>query len=263
MRNVYIVLCVVLTISSMVSGSVILNEYNAVDGSQMLDDGSGSDTFFGTVEGNGGDWLELVVVEDVSMVGWKLEFQCIEDDIVDSAYLTLQGDFWSNVRSGTIITFVEKTNAGGFDTSTDTSVNYQQDGGDWWVNICTKDEFDNGALGLCTNNNEGKFMINEFDWSLTIRDSQGQVIQGPIGEGDSEFPGGINEKEACRLEANPSSLVTILDYDDAKDSTFGQANQWGDNEQDFTALRSWAPVPEPLTLSLIFAGGIILARKKR
>ena len=53
------------------AADVILNEYNAVIGSKFLGGGDGSDSYFGKVEGNGGDWFELVVITDqLDMRNW-------------------------------------------------------------------------------------------------------------------------------------------------------------------------------------------------
>ena len=44
-------------------------------------DGDGADLFFGTIEGNGGNWFELLVVDDlVDMRGWQLVWE--EDELV-------------------------------------------------------------------------------------------------------------------------------------------------------------------------------------
>jgi len=45
--------------------SLLLNEYNGVGYDRYLKD-SGSDSYFGTVAGNGGSWLELVVKRELS-----------------------------------------------------------------------------------------------------------------------------------------------------------------------------------------------------
>jgi len=51
---------------------VLLNEYNAVDPDRYLE-GTGSDPYWGRVYGNGGDWFELVVVQDhLDLRGWQL-----------------------------------------------------------------------------------------------------------------------------------------------------------------------------------------------
>ena len=59
---------------------IILNEYNAVGNADFLnggdaaadeDGGRASDCYFGRVQGNGGDWFELVVITDhLDMRGW-------------------------------------------------------------------------------------------------------------------------------------------------------------------------------------------------
>ena len=83
---------VMLVLSATLQGAdVILNEYNAVDGSAFLGGGDAAaderqgracDSYFGRVEGNGGDWFELVVVTDhLDMRGWHLDI--LEDAISD------------------------------------------------------------------------------------------------------------------------------------------------------------------------------------
>ena len=57
---------------------LILNEYNCVSGSNLLDNDN-SDTFFGRVEGNGDNWIELVVTGDHADIrGWQLRW--LEND---------------------------------------------------------------------------------------------------------------------------------------------------------------------------------------
>ena len=61
--------------------SLIPNEWNCVAPENYLDtvDFEGSskaDTFFGRVQGNGGDWIELVVTTDrPDLRGWKLVWE--------------------------------------------------------------------------------------------------------------------------------------------------------------------------------------------
>ena len=53
---------------------LILNEYNAVADNKVLD--NNSDTYWGQVEGNGGDWFELVVIEPgLDLRGWELQWR--------------------------------------------------------------------------------------------------------------------------------------------------------------------------------------------
>ncbi len=48
------------------SNAIILNEYNGVAPTEeLLNDGY--DTYFGDVVGNGGNWAEFVITEDLSI----------------------------------------------------------------------------------------------------------------------------------------------------------------------------------------------------
>jgi len=51
--------------------AIVVNEYNGVAPTKFLNN-SGTDTFWGRILGNGGDWFELVVVQDhLDLRGWK------------------------------------------------------------------------------------------------------------------------------------------------------------------------------------------------
>ncbi|NBS07619.1 MAG: hypothetical protein EBS69_09635, partial [Verrucomicrobia bacterium] len=119
--------------------SLILNEYNAVDnsgttlaylngGTQLQDSagGTASDTHFGRVAGNGGDWVEFVVTGNGSagttdLRGWTIEI----DEGASNGYFSAkvkiklsQNSFWAAVPNGTILTFTESnTSQGGMDTN--------------------------------------------------------------------------------------------------------------------------------------------------
>ena len=179
-------------LGSLNAAPVILNEYNAVssrrylDGSAYADRVDRGDPYFATftgvtngrVQGNGGNWFELIVVEDhVDMRGWELRWaehgsttgnnqqNIWTGSTVDQGIITLSdAAVWSNVRSGTIITvseletipvdttfregntnFTNADNADGsfeatIDLSTDSS--YDPAGGDWWIHLSTMDELD-------------------------------------------------------------------------------------------------------------------------
>ena len=265
MRNLSIFLLLLVCPMVASGASVILNEWNCVGDLDYLDGaGSGkSDTFFGIVEGNGKDWIELVVTEDnVDMRGWTFNWQ---DNNSSGAITLTNNNFWQNMRMGTILTFIEDNPVGGKSTGTDIGTAYRTDSlGDWWINICTMDEQAKPAgEQLCFTDSAGTFKVNSSSWQLTIKDAANSVIQGPIGE---DFIGqGINSEEVGKLEANPTSSVALSSYNDGTSSSFGAPNIWsgGDTVQDFSVLRSWAPVPEPLTLSLLAMGGMMIFRKKR
>ena len=98
----------------------------------------------------------------------------------------------------------------------------------------------------------GLFAANNDNWQYTIKDVQGNVIQGPIGEQGTGIPGstfGVNSTEILRLEGRfngnqPQSTYLdtgIADYADGSESTFGSANVWssGAGHQGLDGLRSW------------------------
>ena len=122
---------------------VILNEYNAVGSSNYLNsseyqDNTKQDPYFanfpgmpdGRIQGNGGNWFELVVVEDhVDMRGWQLRWAEHESaygtrDIwlgaepvdemgvlryVDQGTITFSfSEIWSDLPAGSIITVSEQ-----------------------------------------------------------------------------------------------------------------------------------------------------------
>jgi len=253
--------------SAAYAGGVILNEYNAVTGSEQL---SGSDSFFGTVDGNGGDWFELVVVDDhVDMRGWQLSWA---EGGGDAGVITLSDDaFWSDMRRGTLITVIEEADGDGAGVDTSTDTGFDAASGDWWVNVCTKQEqagHDGGGTWLARTDDGGSFKVNESDWTLTILDGA-SVVFGPAGEGASGWAGdGVNDHEVGKLEG-PVAAASVADwraigpdsafYDDGDNSTFGAPNTWGGGEQDLTALR----VPEPASLAVLAAGAMLLPRRRR
>ncbi len=286
-----VILC--LSCSTLEATSLILNEYNAVNNDDFLGDlGSGKvDSTLGRIMGNGGNWIELVVVQDMLDVrGWQLRWAetgadntngtdiWYGDSGVEQGIITFSNDpFWSNLRAGTILTVSEK---GLFDTedelgntiqvdlSTDTSFDPLND--DWWIHISTRDE-QAGAQPLLTTvtnvdgDSEGDFSVGPDDWELSIY-TNGDVLDfGPAGEDISGWGGGgINGREAARLEADPSTLVTLDDYDDTTSTYFGVPNEWGSDPlhvQDFSALRSW--VPEPASLSLLALAGLGMLKRRR
>ncbi len=227
--------------------SVILNEYNAVGGSSTLRD-SGSDTYWGTVAGNGGDWFEMVVTEDhLDMRNWSLLIQW-DDGTSGGGSRVLDitnNNIWADLRSGTIITVSE-------DLPDD--VSYNPSGDDWWINVSANDS------GAGTYIEAQNFKVNNDDWTLTIRNELNSIVYGPAGEGFHVLSG-VGNTEICRLEANPSAIITPLsNYDDGNVSTFGSPNVWGSNVQDFSGLRS--VVPEPMTVSLL-AVGLIFSRRRK
>jgi len=267
---------------------LILNEYNSVKGSKLLKDDN-SDTYFGRVLGNGDNWIELVVVGDHADVrGYELLWW--EDDgdgngtaVWDPTRVSSnesQGKIvfsdaalWSDLRSGTIITISDKQTVeteyeGGtpvsFDLSTDTS--YDPLGDDWWIHVSSRQEAGQSSPLVTTQVNvdgdpAGAFSVGNNDWELRITDGVSTVF-GPIGEAIGDF-GGISDDEIGKLEADPSALVTVDDFNDGSSSTFGSPNTWssGSHTQDFSALR--AAVPEPSVAVMLFPAVMALGFVRR
>jgi hypothetical protein len=225
---------------------VILNEYNAVNAEEFLnggdsqadeDGGRASDSYFGRVQGNGGDWFELIVIKDhLDMRDWKLDIY-VGGDMDETLDIT-DHSIWADLRSGTIITVSE-------DVPSD--VSYNPAAGDWWINVQAHDDADGEYIEASS------FAVNANSWQLGIRDSNGGVVFGPAGEGISPASG-VGNTEVFRLEADPSDSIEQDSeyYDDGDDfSTFGAANQWG--RQDFANLRT--VVVEPTSISLLYPNG--------
>ena len=251
--------CLILSFTGIVFGAaVILNEYNAVDTDEFLGGGTAaldengtraSDSYFGRILSNGGDWFELVVITDhLDMRNWKLVIYV--DGAEDETLNLTNHSIWSDLRSGTIITVSE-------DVPSD--ISYNPAAGDWWINVRAK----NGADGLYIE--ASNFSVSKSSWQLQIKNASGTVIFGPAGEvpdGDDDDIK-ISGTEIFRLETNPSAAVTpaSADYDDGDNfSTFGSPNQWG--LQDLFQLRSVINGTSSLTLlspndSEEIAGGTI------
>lgn len=233
------VLCLILSFLHTAFGAhIILNEYNAVSNTSFLnggdasaddDGGRASDSYFGRVMGNGGDWFELVVITDpLDMRNWKLDIY--RGGFYDETLRLTDHTIWSELRSGTIITVSEDL---------ESDISYNPAAGDWWINVKTNGVYIGGF----------NFAVNNDNWQLRIRDANGTVIFGPAGEGISPSSG-VGNTEIFRLEATPSALIApnSPDYDDGKKlSTFGAANRWG--SQDLHLLRS--VVAESSSISLL------------
>jgi hypothetical protein len=232
---------------------VILNEYNAVDSSSFLNGGTAkadadlglaSDTHFGRVQGNGGNWFELVVIEDhLDMRGWTLDWN-MRTALQHGSIQLAASDALRDLRAGTIITFIEKsTKLGGLDT--DLSLDFAN--GDRWINLNT---FDASVVSGTTSNIagavSGEFKTSNNEWSLSMRNASGTLVVGPVGEGtDAYYEGGVSSTDVCRLKDNPGPRIDAnSQYDDAKDaSTFGAPNQTTVCETGATVTQDFSGLP--------------------
>ncbi|MGF1530446.1 MAG: hypothetical protein ACFCU4_03695 [Puniceicoccaceae bacterium] len=228
---------------------VLVNEFNAVAPNNLLNNGSSFDPFWGPVEGNGGDWIELVVVGDgtaestVDMRGWRIEIT--DDGGTPESIVLSQHSYWSSVRAGTILTFTETSfDQGGLDTGIHRINRFDDlspEGGWAWTNILVTDPtfVDQAASDFGTG-----FPISNNDTRISLFDALDDLIFGPIGE---EFiSSGVSATEVFKLEQDPSPSANPLDgaYNDGSSSTFGAPNIWsaGSTTQDFSSYASSSPV---------------------
>ena len=215
--------------------ALVLNEYNAVRGDQYLGGGTAaqdantppgvaSDAQFGRILGNGGNWFELVVLSDhLDMRGWQLQWA---ETGASGAISLSNAAFWSDLRIGTIVTFIEKTTAqGGLDT--DLSFNGTSD---TWVNVNT---FDASLVTATTSTKaghvSGQFTTSNDKWSIRAVDASGASVTGRMGEGSTAYNGGkVNAEDVCRLRQDPArrSGPTAWFDDAGTASTFGRPNTW-------------------------------------
>lgn len=193
---------------------VVLNELNGVADNKTLKSG-GSDVFWGQVLGNGGDWVELVVVTDhVDLRGWRL-------DVVDNGGapqpVTLPNDAGlADVRAGTIVTVAENPLA-------PTNYSYDADAGDIWINV-----------------NIPGFNVSNDNSQVTIIDAGGRTVFGPAGEGAHPLVGngGLGSDEVLRLDVSPAfTTLAPGPYIDNVASTFGAPNTITGGAQDLAPLR--------------------------
>jgi hypothetical protein len=250
-------------VGSAQAAEVIVNEYNAVaetcdrpptppdeEEPCFLQDGN-SDPFLGTRLENGGDWFEVVVIQDhLDMRGW--DFRVTQGGGIPEEFILVltQELIWSDLRSGTIITVSEDIPSNVDD--------YQPETGDWWINV----RADNNTLG--TYITAMNFKTGNDKTQISVRDEFNAVIFGPAGEGVNPLKG-VGDDEVFKLEADPSSSIvpgSCIDADpdictpdywnDGSSSTYGQPNVWsgGSMQQDFSALRSVVPY-SPLTSIVI------------
>ena len=209
--------------------AILLNEYNAVAPSNLLKK-SGYDTYFGQIAGNGGSWIELVVVED----GYDLREDRLlitQSSTPDFIATFPNIEVLSNLKQGTIITISELP----------TDITYNPEEGvdaDWNINLNHMD------LTI----EEGIFITNNLKTKVSITSKDGNIeIMSPSGEGI--FGGGIDDTEVFKLKKAPSSLILPTDataYGDDEGrtviSTFGTPNRWKNSsgiviEQNLLVLR--------------------------
>ena len=203
---------------------VVLNEWNAVKAGDLLEDG-GEDSAFGVVEGNGGPWLELLVLEDgLDLRGAWLS---MSDPYGKQGLVRLaDAEVLSALRAGTLLTV---------STDLPEDLAYDPDAGDWRFHLQATPT---GPTAV----SEG-FEVTAHDWQVTLRSAGGAVWFGPTGEGQTpDSPTGLSSDEVGLLAATPVSgeAVPDSDYDVSNHSTYGAPNVWSDGAQDLSELRGEA-----------------------
>jgi len=226
---------------------MFLNEYNAVTSAGYLNGGNfdvdanggaSADTHFGRVLGNGGNWMEFVVVIDcLDLRGWTLAWQQVVVGGTSGTITFGQSSQLSCIPSGTIITLIER-NASNGGVDTDLSVDIAN--GDRWMNIVSGDS---SVIAATTSTkigaSFGSFSTSNDEFAVSIKDASGAIVAGPFGEGSvGYFLGSVGTDDVCRLEEDPSTHISqVSDFDDtARFSTFGAPNQWANCPDDGTVI---------------------------
>ena len=264
------------------SPTVILNEYNAVEPDRYLnggnaaidDDGApaSTDSHFGRIVGNGGNWFELAVVGDdnpgsINLTDWTIEVGEIAPSgkFESSTIIALSNaTTWSSVPHGTLLTFIERnTEAGGLDTEIN-RVNKIGTEGYAWTNIHL------GTPGFITGTNFEDFRINSSNTALILKDSTGTIIFGPAGEGIAPLDG-VGSSEILELENDASSKVspiddasaTVLGYDDGSSgSTFGSPNLFTPLGSQVDQAQNFIPYIRTLSAFEVYLADLGLAGAK-
>jgi hypothetical protein len=239
-------------LSSPRAASVIVNEYNAVGNDDYIDSPTSSkqDSFWKRRQGNGQDWFELVVIQDLlDMRDWEILVRDRTGDPNEATHrILLSADpIWAGLRRGTILTFSERL--------PNNVEDYEPVVGGWWLNVrASAETAGTYATVECVSPACAPALA---DWStgntftqITVRDPNGLVVFGPAGEGIAPAAG-VGNNEVWKLEQTPTASITPFStYNDGTTSTFGQPNAWTASGvpmvQDFSTLRSVVPY-SPLT----------------
>ena len=238
-RWIFTLWLVVLCVSAR-AADLVLNEYNAVASTMGFLGGGGSDSRLGVRDGNGGDWLELVVVTDhLDVRGWRVVISHRTGEPSNPGpgqqiySLTFSQDpVWEDLRAGTILTISEKISQNVDD--------YLPVVGKWWLNV--RASIDSGGRYITASD----FAVSNDKTQITIENALGENVFGPAGEGISPVSG-VGRDEVFKLEAKPSATTSPAspDYAAGNSSSYGMPNVWttpaGTNSQDFSTLRSVVP----------------------
>jgi hypothetical protein len=206
-------------------GYVILNEYNAVGPTKYLTGGTvNTDTTFGVVQGNGGEWLELVVTNTVNLQGFTIEWDNDDGSNPHGSLTFTSHALWSNVKAGTIITIRLD------DDDEDYSYSPCSAPVDLWIRVDASNPTYITSSGTT-------FKTDNDGWRARILDAGGDLVQPWVGESANNGTllgiwngSGLGSDEVGKLEANPSTAAAnrspMPNYQDGTCSTFGHPNCW-------------------------------------
>ncbi len=194
---------------------LILNEYSAVASDKFLKNG-GTDSYFGRVLGNGGSWLELIVIKDrLNLHNAKIKIEEGCNEIFSAKFPELKTIGY--LRKGTMLTLSnEPTNMSYFP--------FAPYSGDWRLNLNINDLV----------NKSGEFLLSSENSVISITNEDGTKFRlTKTGEGvrDKYI---IDNEEVYKLKANPTIETSPynINYGDDNNqeaiSTFGSPNRWRD-----------------------------------
>jgi hypothetical protein len=240
--------------------SLILNEYNAVRAGRWLGDDdhaaagpAARDLRLGRVPGNGGTWLEFVIIAPAAadparaldLRGASLDWR--QADARGTLTFT-DAPALAALPRGAILTLAtgrELRDERGRIVVAGSRLAFGPRGGPdgWWLHLWTGDT-DLVASGHPISDDQG---TNE-DFQVRLRDRDNRLLMDWTGEGVPPLAG-INSREVMLLRADPSPEITPSSpaYGDATRSTFGAPNRWtegkgknsAEREQDLAPLRAW------------------------
>jgi len=201
-----------MTLENSINKMILLNEYNAVASNKKLKK-YGTDTFFGRIKGNGGSWVELVILKDKTDLRNSILKISDNNSIYRGKLPNI--DILSKVRSGTILTISEEP--------TDLSYNpFDACNADWTLNINKND--------LTTI--EGSFFTSHNNLSVSMVSGSGDITIMPESGEAIVNSNTIGKKEIFKLKKDPSNSITPTDstygddFNEKARSTFGSPNHW-------------------------------------
>jgi hypothetical protein len=221
------------------SGALIISEWNAVSANEMLDDCKDNpqegDQFFGCVNGNGDNWIELVVTQNnLNIQGWTVSWKNNDSGghPNNGSFTFSSNSLWSSLKAGTIITVHDNGDAG---YTTGYSGNPCSDY-NWWIDVDVLDTtyISSSSLKNGTTLIGPGFKTDNDCWRGMIADNASTTVQDWVGENNScgSIPAaiwagaGLGNLEVGKLEADPVGGTSDTNYKDGDSGTYGAPNVW-------------------------------------